>query len=143
MNLTLYRTQYLPECTKGNLYIDGNLECFTLEPPLRFNGALNVPDKTCIPEGEYGVIGRVSERFGRTVPSVLAVPGRDNIEIHPLNKPSQTEGCIGVGKTWVDGPAIENSEVAFTDLMEHVQRAMQARESLTLAIYSFFDVQHV
>lgn len=143
MKLSLYRTQYLPGCTKGNLYVDGSLECFTIEPPLKFNGALDVPDKTCVPEGEYSVSRFMSAHMDMMVALVGGVPNRDNIEIHPGNEPHETQGCIIVGATWCNGPEVANSRMAFNALMGKWMNAWAARELVTLEIQSVFEVRNV
>jgi len=143
MNMMLYRTQYLASCTKGNLYIGGDLFCFTLEPPLKFNGTLNVPDKTCTPEGVFTVVRKASTRFERIVPVLVNVPNRSNIEMHPLNLPSQTEGCIGVGKQWIDAPEIGQSDIAFDELMGVLNPIWADSQLVTITIESIFEVPHV
>jgi hypothetical protein len=142
MKLTLYRTQYLPECVKGNLYIDGNLECFTLEPPLKFDGQENVEDKTCIPEGSYSVIRVESHKFNYGVPGLVGVPGRQNIEMHIGNYPTDTEGCILLGKTWTDGALVGSSAEAFDALMEEFNKALYAHETVTLDVMAVFEAAH-
>lgn len=143
MNIYLWRTQYLAACVKGNLYIGGDLFCFTLEPPLKFNGAFNVPDKTCTPEGTYTVVRKASLRFERVVPVLVNVPGRSNIEMHPLNLPAQTEGCIGVGKQWINAPEIGQSDAAFGELMTLLNPIWADSQVVTLQIESIFEVAHV
>jgi hypothetical protein len=134
MNLVLLRTHYLPECVKGNLYAEGRLVCFTLEPPLTFDGQQNAPFKTCIPEGVYTVVRKMSLHFEMVVPALANVPGRTAIEIHPLNRPDQTNGCIGVGLQWIHAPEVGMSDLAFADLMSVLRPAWAANEVVTLEI---------
>lgn len=143
MKLKLYRTEYLPTCVKGNLYVDGSLECFTLEPPLKFNGQYNIPDKTCVEEGTFLVKRWASEHFDFAVPLLVGVPQRDSIEIHPLNLPSQTKGCIGVGAQWVNAPEIGQSDMAFRALLEKLENAWANQEQVTITIDSLFGVPGV
>lgn len=52
-----------------------------------------------IPPGKYTVFLRYSPKHGYAVPGLKAVPGYNNIEIHPGNSVLDTEGCILVGAT--------------------------------------------
>lgn len=93
----------------GDLLIDRNHFAFSLE----------LPDKdglpgSCIPQGTYQVSAYPSPRFGRTMPLLIGIPGRSNIEMHWLNTPDQTEGCIGMGYTKADN-FIGESRKAFED----------------------------
>lgn len=143
MNLDLWRTQYLAACTKGNLYAGGDLFCFTLEPPLTIAGKRNVPYKTCVDEGTYTLFLRASQRFARAVPVLVNVPGRSNIEIHPLNLPSQTEGCIGVGYQWINAPELGDSDRAFAALMMLLNPLWANGQVITLRIQSLYEVPSV
>ena len=77
--------------TSGVLFVDGQYECDTLEP----SRTALYPR---IPAGHYPIEFRFSARFQQIVPHVCNVPGREWIEIHPGNKPEDTEGCLLVGK---------------------------------------------
>lgn len=69
----------------------------------------------CIPVGVFEGHLETSPHFGFATPHI-AVPNRTYIEIHPVNYPSQLEGCIAVGST-IDGDALDNSRSAFDTLM--------------------------
>ena len=62
------------------------------------------------------------------VPWLLEVPGRESIEIHPLNDVLETNGCIGVGKS-IDPvlPRIYDSRKAFGELKEMLFGFPEAR----------------
>ncbi len=79
----------------GELSVDGNYVCKTLELPWRWN-AKNV---SCIPSGVYSGFWR-QERM-RVQLDNIACPGgyRIAIQIHAGNKPRHSQGCILVGKT--------------------------------------------
>lgn len=143
MILKLYRTQVLPTCVKGNLYVDGFLECFTLELPLLFEGTYNVPDKTCIPEGTYGVNRNAASKFGPNTPLLVGVPGRSNVELHPGNTPADTDGCILVGAQWVNGAEIAHAAIAFETLTDKLNAAWKSDEPVSLAVESLFEVEDV
>jgi len=93
----------------GKMYIDGIFQCFTLEP----SASVAFP---CTPPGRYLVQLLFSPRFQEVTPHIENVPGRSLIEIHPGNKPADTEGCTLVGETeskdWVG-----SSRDAFEALM--------------------------
>lgn len=56
---------------------------------------------SCVPKGVYKVESYYSEKFGECR-LLKDVPSRSNILIHPLNTNEDTEGCIGVGKGFMD-----------------------------------------
>lgn len=90
--------QYFPDHTIGALTaLDqrGNLlhSCVTLELPWRDNA----PQISCIPEGIYTVVARVSDKF-RNHYHVTGVTGREWILFHPGTYTSQLRGCIIPGK---------------------------------------------
>lgn len=102
MNLSLKRLHFSPFTTIGELQIDGQFECFTLEDCDRI---LENPEnkkilgQTAIPRGRYQVVITHSNRFGRLMPRILEVPQFSGILIHPGNVAGDTEGCILVGLT--------------------------------------------
>ena len=51
---------------------------------------------SCIPEGEYEVIKRFSDKYGDHF-HILNVPDRDYILIHNANFVRQLKGCVAVG----------------------------------------------
>lgn len=67
-------------------------ECKTLELPYKDNSR-NI---SCIPEGEYKVTRRYSEKYKHHF-LINEVPNRSYILIHPANYYSQLRGCIAVG----------------------------------------------
>ena len=50
-----------------------------------------------IPAGTYEVRITYSPKFGKNLPLLIGVPGRDGIRIHTGNKPEHSLGCILVG----------------------------------------------
>jgi len=114
MQLEVRRRQPDQDCTPGELFIDGQFECFTLEPS---PGNLQFP---AIPAGTYPMRLLPSLRFQQLTPHVLNVPNRSFIEVHPGNKPKNTDGCTLVGESasrnWVG-----SSRAAFQKLMVLLQ----------------------
>jgi hypothetical protein len=116
MLLEIRRQQFSANATLGELWVDGNILCFTLEPA-QSSGIL-------VQLGSYParleLSPRLSEIFHRPfiTPRLYGVPGypNDDVLIHPGNYPSQTEGCCLVGL--VQGPDyLEQSDAAFANLM--------------------------
>jgi hypothetical protein len=134
MILSLYRTQFLPDCTKGILYINGSYECQTLELPCTYKTSFNVHGKTCIFCGTYAVSKYQSKHCGYFVPLLADVPKRDCIEIHVANKPCEIHGCIAVGEAWSTLPQIDNSQAAFDRLMNTLNNAWKRGEEVTIRI---------
>lgn len=95
MILTLIRDTFTPSETLGQLYIDHEFVCDTLEPPVVPNAR---HPKGCIPQGWYNVSVSMSPHFGRLLPLLHMVPGFEGIRIHAGNNREHTEGCILVGE---------------------------------------------
>tara|TARA_R110001599_G_scaffold5206_3_gene26131 strand:+ start:2839 stop:3324 length:486 start_codon:yes stop_codon:yes gene_type:complete len=97
INLLLIRDTFTEKSTIGQLYLNGELFCDTLENPWKDN-AKNI---SCIPEGEYDVRLRLPrESATREYIHLLVkeVPNRDWILFHRGNTAKDTRGCILVGK---------------------------------------------
>jgi hypothetical protein len=103
LRFTITRTRFSDLSTQGEWNFDGqSARIFSLEPPKLSGGLANVPAKTCVPPGLYK-LGRHFWTHGRRdVLILLDVPGRSEILIHPMNRPSDTKGCIGAGYDYGD-----------------------------------------
>lgn len=122
MQLTLIRQWMSPQSTIGELLIDGERSCFTLEDPCRRGP--KVFGETAIPTGRYQVVITESARFKRPLPLLLNVPGFDGVRIHSGNTAADTEGCILVGSSM--GPdRVNQSRKAFAPLVDRIQAALQ------------------
>lgn len=102
MKLKLLRSRFGETLTNGQLYIEGDFFAFTLEDKVREQDGVaveqwKVKGETAIPRGIYEVVLQTSPRFGPDTPTLLRVPGFENIRIHAGNRPEDTEGCIIVG----------------------------------------------
>ena len=96
INLLLIRDTYTEESTIGELFINGERICDTLERPY-FNNLRNI---SCIPEGVYPVRLRLPrESATRDYMHLLVkdVKDRDYILFHIGNTAKDTSGCILVG----------------------------------------------
>ena len=96
INLLLIRDTFSKNSVIGELFINGELICDTLENPWQDNQR-NI---SCIPEGEYPVRLRLArESASRDYLHLLVqeVPNRDWILFHRGNTAKDTSGCILVG----------------------------------------------
>ena len=96
MQITVSRQWYTAKSTCGQLSIDGNPFCFTLEPP---RDPTNTIKPRAIPAGSYSAIFVMSSRFHVQVLQLQNVPGFLDIEIHMGNDAPDTEGCTLLGET--------------------------------------------
>jgi len=96
INLLLIRDTFSKVSTLGELFLNGERMCDTLENPW-IDNQRNI---SCIPEGEYPVRLRYPrESATRDYVHLLVqdVPDRDWILFHRGNFPKDTSGCILVG----------------------------------------------
>ena len=144
MKLKLKRIFKGDKYTIGHLYINNIYFCDTLEDKVR-----NLPKEpkvygeTAIPAGTYEIdMNTISPKFknrswakkwGGIVPRLKNVPYFEGVLIHPLNKPEETYGCIGVGDNQVVGGLV-NSTIQFNRLMLRLIDAKKRGESITIEI---------
>lgn len=140
MKVTLIRTYYATH-TAGVLLVQDDLHnvlysCVMLELPWRDNAV----QQSCIPEGEYTVVSRVSEKF-KLHYHIKDVPGRSYILQHAGNYTSQILGCQlpGVKFTHLNADKIPD--------VLHSRRTLDRLlallgKSYTLTIRSFADPTH-
>lgn len=96
MELLLKRTDFQAVRTFGELDIDGEPYCFTLEDAVREPG-VKVRGATAIPAGRYRVRMTFSNRFKKVMPELMNVPMFDGVRIHAGNSEADTDGCILAG----------------------------------------------
>ena len=106
MELTLKRIAYRPSYTIGHLYAGHRRVCDTLEPTADTRRTRH----PCIPAGRYPLVMTKSPRFGRWLPLLLGVPGRNGIRIHAGNTPRDTQGCILPGENRKVGRVLDSQE---------------------------------
>ena len=133
MKLELFRIRFSDTTTQGELWVDGRVECWTLEDKRRSPGEPKVPGKTAIPEGEYKVILDHSQRFKMVMPHILDIPNFSGIRIHPGNTEKDTEGCILVGLNR-SPDYVGHSRMAFNRLMGKMEDAVSVGDEITLRI---------
>jgi hypothetical protein len=127
MKLKLVRDSSTDDTTIGNLYIENEWFCFTLEDKVREK---KIYGETAIPAGTYKVVITWSPRFKRQLPLLVDVPGFDGIRIHPGNTHKNTEGCILVGEE-VQGEYLLRSRAAFDRLYALL---IKSKDSITIEV---------
>lgn len=94
ISLKLKRQPSTSKSTMGELFINGEFFCYTLEDVEREK---KIYGETAIPRGIYKVILSYSPKFKRVLPMLLDVPDFSGIRIHRGVHAGHTEGCILVG----------------------------------------------
>ena len=118
INLLLIRDTFSKLSVLGELFLNGERMCDTLENPW-IDNQRNI---SCIPEGEYEVRIRLPrESATRDYMHLLVkdVPDRDYILFHIGNRPSDTSGCILVGLS-SSQDFVNNSRLAMDLLMKEI-----------------------
>ena len=131
MKLQVVRFMCGATCTIGELMVDGEHECWTLEDVVRPEGAPKVYGETAIPYGTYPVIVAYSNRFQRDLPLLVGVPDFTGIRIHPGNTAADTHGCLLVGRSHTGGSVTE-SRLAFDALFPKIRDAIKRGEKVTI-----------
>ena len=129
--MLLHRT-YFEAGTNSTLFYNGQFLGFAIELPWLHNQR-NV---SCIPEGEYELKARYSEKFGHHL-HIVNVDGRSLILLHPANKAKrELRGCIapvtqltGIGKG-------TNSKPLLQKLVSLCYQAFDRNENVLLTIKS-------
>ena len=131
MELILER-EYFPEGTNGTLLIDGKHVCKTIELPWKENERR----VSCIPEGEYFLKRRRSQKFGWHL-HLQDVPGRDLILIHPANDAKkELLGCIAPVSTITGIGKGSSSRIAMTEITRLVYPALAEGDEVKIIIKS-------
>ena len=118
INLLLIRDTFSKKSTIGELFINGERICDTLENPW----VDNQRNISCIPEGVYPVRLRLPrESATRDYLHLLVqeVPNRDWILFHRGNTAKDTSGCILVG-LGTEQDVVHNSVLAMDLLIKEI-----------------------
>jgi len=118
INLLLIRDIFSKESTIGELFLNGERICDTLENPW----VDNQRNISCIPEGVYPVRLRLPrESATRDYLHLLVqeVPNRDWILFHRGNTAKDTSGCILVG-LGTEQDVVHNSVLAMDLLIKEI-----------------------
>lgn len=127
LELLLTRTVVGGKVTKGVMTANGVHLGYTCEDEDRLleSGGVKVPGETAIPRGKYRVILSYSNRFQRTMPEVLEVPGFEGIRIHGGNTVADTHGCPLLGAELTpDG--VRNCSAVNTHLVRMIGETLQS-----------------
>lgn len=143
MTIRIDRQWKRAEYTISRVYINGSyFGCNALEDTDR--GLLQtmqitelqrrkIKGKTAIPRGYYDVRITYSPKYKRMMPLVVDVPAFSGIRMHPLNKPEDSEGCIGYGKNDKVG-WISNSKYWTDKICRLIETALNKGEKVTLIV---------
>lgn len=118
INLLLIRDTFSKKSTIGELFLNGERICDTLENSWQDNQR----DISCIPEGVYPVRLRLPRESGtRDYIHLLVkeVKDRDYILIHIGNTAKDTSGCILVG-LGTEQDVVHNSTLAMDLLIKEI-----------------------
>ena len=118
VNLLIIRDTFTEVSTIGNLYLDGEWLCDTLENPY-LNNQRNI---SCIPEGQYKVRLRTArESATKDYLHLLVqdVPDRSLILFHSGNTAKDTRGCVLVG-IGTEQDFVKNSRLAMELLVKEI-----------------------
>ena len=118
VNLLLLRDMFTDKSTIGELFVNGERFCDTLELPWKDNQR----SISCIPEGQYKVRIRLPrESATRDYMHLLVkdVKDRDYILFHIGNTAKDTRGCILVGQG-SQQDFVSNSTLAMGLLMKEI-----------------------
>ena len=118
INLLLIRDTFTEESTIGELFLNGERMCDTLENPY-INNERRI---SCIPAGQYKVRLRTArESASRDYLHLLVqdVPNRKWILLHRGNYASDTNGCVLVG-LGTKHNKVNNSRLAMDLLMKEI-----------------------
>lgn len=142
MNINLKRNIFFNSCVIGLLTLNSEHALITLEP-----GA-NMKFKDLVTPGKYDLIPFLSPSHGPTWclhnPALNLYAGFDKwqvptgktghsfVEIHVGNFPSDTTGCIIVGRKWDGDPWIEESEKAMI-ILYSIMQCMTPGNTITIS----------
>jgi hypothetical protein len=141
MILELTRRIKTPDYTIGDLNVNGELFCQTMEDtdrglmfqmPLEEIQARKVYGKTAIPTGVYEVVFNYSAKFKKELPLLLNVPGYQGIRIHSGNVAADSLGCIlpGIEKN----NKVINSRVTCDKLFSLMRKASKTEKIFIFVI---------
>lgn len=143
MKLTIKRTITRNNYTLGELYIDGQFFCSTLEDKDRGLTqsmsveqikSMKVPGETAIPKGTYKVtLDVVSPKFSKypfymkvcegKLPRLIDVKGYEGVLIHVadgIKRDALLQGCIGIGNLSSEEYLINGKQV-FTEFYNRIK----------------------
>ena len=153
LELLLDRKYRKETYTIGNLYVDGEWFCNTLEDkdrgvsqtmPLEEIKKAKIYGETAIPTGRYEVrmdivspkyngVKWYKDNFGGRMPRLESVKGFSGILIHSGNTALDSNGCILVGMNKAKGKVLD-SRATFQKLWKVLEQARKAGKKIYLTI---------
>lgn len=134
MNIVLKRIAKRDTYTIGQLYIDGQYWCDTLEDRVRdLSKERKVAGETAIPAGTYDVVVNSSPKFKRLLPRLLRVPHFEGVLIHRGNTAADSAGCILVGENKAKGKVL-NSTIWEHRITEYLLDAQNKGEDIKITV---------
>ncbi len=137
MKITVKREKSSEHSTLGEMLVNGEHFCWTLEDVVR---NVKVSGETAIPAGIYEITVTHSRRFNRSLPLINNVPGFEGVRIHAGNTVADTGGCILVGLT-KSRDFIGTSKIALAKLFLRIQGALHKGEKVMIEIFNKEDVE--
>lgn len=141
MEIRVFRVRFHETRTVGQLYVNGDFFCFTLEDKVREIPNKPVADwkvqnETAIPEGKYRVVLQNSPKFGEETITLLRVPGFTNIRIHSGNMEDHTDGCLILGYRLNNDGTIKfgTTRPAVRDLKARIRQAIYGGQKVYIEI---------
>lgn len=126
MKIRLIRRFKGQDYTIGDLYVNGEWFCNTLEDTVREKKIKHI---TAIPEGTYDVVLTHSPKFKRVLPLIQNVPEFSGIRIHSGTDQNDTSGCVLVGENTEKGK-LTNSKHTLAKLMS----LLEGQENIKIEI---------
>lgn len=138
MQITVIRNCVDDICAIGTLSVDGNFQCYTLEPPVREIpgqpvASWKIDGQTAIPVGTYPVTISFSPHFGCDKIHINDIEDFSAVMIHEGNTVANTEGCTLVGETQIRDEILQ-SVAALAPLQAMVQAALDAGEEVYYSV---------
>lgn len=136
MEIICLRKPSKNSATIGELSIDGQFVCYTLEDQIREIGGQpvdkwKVTGETAIPGGRYKLTLENSPRFGAETMTVNNVPGFVGVRVHGGNKHQDTEGCPLLGLSVSDDKIVGGtSKPAVEKVKALVKSALAKKEEV-------------
>src|SRR5436190_10748181 len=131
MKLELIRN-YFPNGTNGDLLLDGEKVCSTIELPWKENKT----QVSCIPEGKYELKKRYTERFGNHF-ILMNVPNRSFILLHAANDAlKEMRGCIAPVSFLTGEGKGTQARAALAKVVRAVYPELERRQQVFLIIQS-------
>ena len=129
MELKLNR-EYFPKGTNGELLLNGDKVCSTIELPWKNNEH----QVSCIPEGRYELQKRYTPRFGKHL-ILLNVTNRSYILLHAANDAlKEIKGCIASVTMLTGEGKGTQARLALAKLVSIVYPAFEKGEKVFLTI---------